>query len=208
MSNARRHEPDPKARVLPGRFVVTPAFRDLTVVGIGDHDGIATMETAIARAMAWQGFAPLANARETRELDSGRARVELRSDVVAPEAVQEIWRAFIEGRRVGEEMIMKSGSAAPDRDPSTSRAFSGSKDRVPDGEPIRGTGVAEIFVRFRDWQIYYQPCKTGMVATARVAAWLSRYPLAKVRETSKQLLIILIDIDEICPDEFKTQERV
>lgn len=240
MGNWHRREPDPKARVLPGRFVVTPAFRDLIVIGVGDH-GIATVETAIARAMAWHGVAPLANARETRELNSGRTRVELRSDIAAPEIVQEIWRAFIEGRRVGEEMICRTPSrgslgsevdpSRPGRDsteradrparsadrvredsmsqdPSTSRAFSGSNDRIPDGEPIRGAGVAEIFVRFRDWQIYYQPCKTGMVATARIASWLSRYPLAKVRETSKQMLIILIEIDEICPDEFKTQERV
>lgn len=206
MGNWHRREPDPKARLLPGRFVVTSVFRDFTVIGVGDHDGIATVEAAIARAMAWQESAPLASARETRELDSGRTRVELRSDIAAPGIVQEIWRAFVEGRRVGEEMIMKSGDRA--LDVSTSRVFSGSKDRIPDGEPIRGTGVAEIFVRFRDWQIYYQPCKTGMVATARIASWLSRYPLANVRETSKQMLIILIDIDEICPDEFKTQERV
>ena len=206
MSNARRHEPDPAARLLPGRFVVTPAFRDLTVVGIGDHDGISTMIAALARAMAWSGVAPLAVARETCEADTGRERVELRSDIRAPDAVQETWRAFKEGRRVGEEMIMATTDRPFDSN-NSSRAFSGSEDRIPDGRPIRGTGIAEIFVRFRDWQIYYQPCKTGMVATARIASWLSRYPLAHVRETSTQLLIIVIDIDENCPEEFKTMER-
>jgi hypothetical protein len=122
-----------------------------------------------------------------------------------------VWQLFKDGKRSGQEMIMstpKPSARDRARGGNFSRAFSGSEDRVPDGQPIKGSGVAEIFVRFRDWQIYYQPCKTGMVATARVASWLARYPLAAVRETSGQVLIVLIDIDDVCPDEFKTMEPI
>lgn len=210
MGNWRRREPDPQAKALPGCIVVTSVFSDLVVLGVGS-DGIATQTVATARAMAWQGFAPLAHAREFREIPTktspeARTRIELYApDVAAPSAVRETWDAFTQGKRSGAEMIMAGAASLWN---TLSRAFSGSTDRIPDGTPIRGAGVAEIYVRFRDWQIYYQPCKTGMVATARVASWLARYPLASVRETSGQVLIVLIEIDEDCPDQFKTMEPV
>ncbi len=42
--------------------------------------------------------------------------------------------------------------------------------------------MTEIFIKFDDYIITYPPCETGTVAYARVTAWLTRYPHAKVIE--------------------------
>lgn len=201
MSNWHRREVDVKRPPAPGNFAITAAFSDLMVIGVGDHDGIISGTAAMARSMAWIRHAPMASVREHRDDGGARMRVDVFAPVPSPERVQRAWRAFVDERTVGEALIMRTPE-------NVSKAFSGSTDRVPEGRPIPGAGVAEIYVRFRDWQIYYQPCKTGMVATARIAAWLSRYPLARVRETNGHVLLILIEIDEVCPDELKAVEQV
>jgi hypothetical protein len=165
-ANWRRYEPDPKARPLPGRFALTAAYGDLMIAGVGnDVDGVATDVVAIARSIAWTRHAPVSSAREIRQ--GGRVRVDLFAISPAPAQVRAQWEAFQRNEAVGEALIMRTPA-------SVSVGFTGSTDHVPEGTPIPGAGVAEIYVRFRDWLVYYQPCKTGMVATARVAAWLSR----------------------------------
>jgi len=49
-------------------------------------------------------------------------------------------------------------------------------------------------VKFRDgFTVVYPPCETGIVAYARAAAWIGRFPAAKTREFSERRDVLLHD---------------
>lgn len=54
--------------------------------------------------------------------------------------------------------------------------------------------MTEILVRFRDgFVVTYPPCETGIVAYARAAAWIGRFPAARTREFSERRETLLYD---------------
>lgn len=54
--------------------------------------------------------------------------------------------------------------------------------------------MTEVLVKFRDgFTIAYPGCETGIVAYARAAAWIGRYPSARTREFSQRREILLVD---------------
>lgn len=63
--------------------------------------------------------------------------------------------------------------------------------------------MTEIVVKFTDYVIPYPACGTGTVAYARVAAWLMRYPNAKVIEKMGKTMMIVIEPGCACPKEFR-----
>jgi hypothetical protein len=76
----------------------------------------------------------------------------------------------------------------------------------PDPPRSQLRGVAQVTIKFIDYIIPFSPNETVMVATARVSAWLNRYPLARTIERYLEggHLAVCIEIDESCPDEWKT----
>lgn len=47
--------------------------------------------------------------------------------------------------------------------------------------------MTEVLVKFRDgFVVTYPPCETGIVAYARAAAWIGRFPAARTREFSER----------------------
>ena len=63
--------------------------------------------------------------------------------------------------------------------------------------------MTEIFVQFHNYLITYPVCQTGTVAYARVAAWLTRYPNARVEEKLGRVASIRIVIDAPVPDDLR-----
>ena len=76
----------------------------------------------------------------------------------------------------------------------------------PDPPAVKVRGVAQVTIKFADYIVPFQPNLSATTASARVAAWLSRYPMARMIERYLEggHLAILIEIDEPCPDDFKT----
>jgi hypothetical protein len=65
--------------------------------------------------------------------------------------------------------------------------------------------MTEIFVQFKNYLIAYPVAKTGTVAYARVTAWITRYPNAKVEEiTTGPVWAIKITINENVPDDLRS----
>ena len=63
--------------------------------------------------------------------------------------------------------------------------------------------MTEIFVKFTDYTITYPACETGTVAYARCAAWLMRYPHARVTEKLGKVATILIEPRCPVPDDLR-----
>lgn len=54
--------------------------------------------------------------------------------------------------------------------------------------------MTEVLVKFSDgFTMAYTPCQSPLAASARVTAWITRYPAAKIREWIYRREILLVD---------------
>jgi hypothetical protein len=69
-----------------------------------------------------------------------------------------------------------------------------------------GDPMTEVIVKFTDYLIPFSEIQTGTVSYARVASWLTRYPLARITEKLGKMTTIVIDTGVPCPPELRADE--